>query len=547
MRLSQLLIGQLIDGKYRLVERLGQGGFGEVFLADHLIVDQVSRQVAIKLIEYEGTKAPRQIAELTASTQLDHPYLLRTFTPGHAKVTVAGHTVDLLYLVMELAESNLDRQISGGLLGAIDAREMLLHVASALAYLHSKKAVHRDVKPLNILRVGDRWKLADFGILRSLEGESTAMSEPLGSRYYMPPEAFDGEITPAWDAWSLGVTALEALTARLPYNDDDEDEYLRLLRTTDPDIPGGLPEPFDALIRGCLKRNRRERWTIKQILDALKRTPSTVIDPATVLVGSGCAFSSVARAAKAAKPGTRILVRPGVYSGTITFDKQLQLHALGAPGDVILEGLGGACIVIDAPDGLVQGFTIRSTPSEGRSGQGAIEFKRGRVVIDRCDISAQLPACVLVQSSAANPTIRRCRLRDGSEAGLVFQAEARGLVEDCEIVGHCRTGLWIADGADPVIRRTVVQRCGVRGVLISERGSGFLDRCTVRENSGPGVEIARDGRAIFRRCRVNGNSGPGIAAARGAEGAVLDCDLTNVGGPVCRFESARVLRAGNKE
>lgn len=214
---------------------------------------------------------------------------------------------------------------------------------------------------------------------------------------------------------------------------------------------------------------------------------------------------------------------------------------------VVLEGLGGARIVIDADDGLVQGFTIHSTATRDRSAHGAIEFRRGRATIDQCDIAARLPACVLVESAAANPTIRRCRMRDGHEAGLVFQRGARGLVGDCEIVGHSRTGLWIADDADPVVRRTIVQGCGVRGVLISERGVGFLERCTVRDNTGPGIKIARDGRAIFRRCRVHGNSGPGIHALKDAEGAVLDCDLTNGDGRACRFESAHVLRSGNKE
>ena len=143
--------------------------------------------------------------------------------------------------------------------------------------------------------------------------------------------------------------------------------------------------------------------------------------------------------------------------------------------------------------------------------------------------------CSLAPMNDLTPSSRRRRLRDRERGSWSGPASTPAPSSS------------IADDADPVIRRTLVHRCGVRGALISERGIGFLERCTVRDNKGPGIEIARDGRAIFRRCRVHDNSGPGIHALKGAEGAVLDCDLSTGDGPASRFESARVLQSGNRE
>jgi serine/threonine protein kinase len=131
--------------------------------------------------------------------------------------------------------------------------------------------VHRDLKPGNILKVNQQYKLADFGLIRTLNNKShTQTVHNSGTIIYMPPEAFKGDISSAWDLWSLGIMLIEMTTNQLPYNfNNDIHQLMAKVMNCDLQIPS-LPKEFKPIIEGCLQKDRKQRWTAQQVLNALQ-------------------------------------------------------------------------------------------------------------------------------------------------------------------------------------------------------------------------------------------------------------------------------------
>ncbi len=261
-----ILAGQVIDSKYHLETMLGTGGFGAVFRTNEVVRDRVLRQLAVKIIAPSGNPE-QQLGELIAATNLDHPHFIRSLAAGEYNFM----NISFLYLVMELAEYSLERQLERGTLKGDALKQAIVQIATALDYLHSeKKQVHRDLKPGNVLWVKNCWKISDFGTVRQLNTQSYLhTANPIGTIPYMPPEAFqDGTVSPAGDMWSLGITIVVALTGKLPYQFSQPTELLERVINYRLEIPSLAPE-FDGIVRGCLQRDWRQRWTAKQLLAAL--------------------------------------------------------------------------------------------------------------------------------------------------------------------------------------------------------------------------------------------------------------------------------------
>jgi hypothetical protein len=88
---------------------------------------------------------------------------------------------------------------------------------------------------------------------------------------YMPPESFDGMVSPAWDVWSLGILVMEALTGQKPFEATSQQQVIRLILTQEPIIPKGLPLPYDEVIRHCLIKDHHTRWSAEQVLEVVRQ------------------------------------------------------------------------------------------------------------------------------------------------------------------------------------------------------------------------------------------------------------------------------------
>jgi TonB family protein len=258
--------GRTVDGKFPLRRWLGGSDHSAVFLTDL----GGSQKAVIKLIA-ASLNSDRQLSRWAVAAKLSHPHLIRLFEMGRCRFD----GTPLLYLVMEYAEEDLSQIIPQRPLTPAEVGDMLPPVLDTLSYLHSKGLVHSRVRPSNILAVSDQLKLSTDGI--SARGESD--EKPSSLTIYDAPELASGEIFPAIDVWSLGVTLVAVLTQNPP--------ALRAKEQTeqkDPVVPDTIPEPFRSIAREALHRQVRQRCTIADI-KAWRRPqpPSTtpVVAPAS--------------------------------------------------------------------------------------------------------------------------------------------------------------------------------------------------------------------------------------------------------------------------
>ena len=181
----------LVLGNYRVLARLGTGGMGVVYKAEHL---RMRRPVAIKVLSFDHEDDPGVLArfysEIRAVAQLNHPNIVAAFDAGEQ----AGADPDLpvlYYFVMEYVEGlDLESYVrQNGPLAPAQACELMYQVASALAEAHRHSLVHRDIKPSNILVTPEsQAKLLDFGLARQVRNRMTERGTVLGTVEYLAPE-----------------------------------------------------------------------------------------------------------------------------------------------------------------------------------------------------------------------------------------------------------------------------------------------------------------------------------------------------------------------
>ncbi|TDD32502.1 serine/threonine protein kinase [Actinomadura sp. KC06] len=246
--------GLVLNGRYRLLERLAVGGMGEVWRAS----DEVAgHPVAVKLLRREFVSdmsaRGRFESEARFAAELRHPGIARAYDFGEQN----GRT----YLVMELvAGEPLDGILArdGGLpLEAV--LDLLVQAGRALTVAHRAGVVHRDVKPANLMVSPDGvLKITDFGIARQLAAASqTATGMVMGTAHYISPEQAQGlKLTPSADLYSLGVVAYECLTGAPPFDGSTPVEVaLRHVREAPAELPARFPPDARELIMEMLAKH----------------------------------------------------------------------------------------------------------------------------------------------------------------------------------------------------------------------------------------------------------------------------------------------------
>lgn len=255
---NQLLQGrgaELVLGPYVLLDRLGQGGMGQVFKARHRLMN---RTVALKIIRQELLAKPDAVQrfqrEIRMAAQLDHPHLVR----AHDAAQIGAIHI----LVMEYADgTDLQKLVrQSGPLPISQACEYIRQAALGLQYAMERGMVHRDIKPSNlqITAQGRVVKILDMGLARTQAGEGDADSGDaltqqrmiLGTPDYIAPEQISDarQVDSRADIYSLGCTLYFALTGQPPFPDGAWDEKLachrraepRPLEQLRPDVPGAL-------------------------------------------------------------------------------------------------------------------------------------------------------------------------------------------------------------------------------------------------------------------------------------------------------------------
>ena len=219
--------------------------------------------------------------------------------------------------------------------------------------------------------------------------------------------------------------------------------------------------------------------------------PTLVVDP----LHRGD-HTSIATAIKAAKPGTIIMVKPGLYQEGLVIDKPLEIIGQGAVDDVVIEVADRDVILFQATMGRIANVTLRQLGGEF----DAVDITRGRFDLEDCDITSQGLSCVAIHSGA-DPRLRRNRLHHSQESGVAVFEGGRGTLEDNDIFANALAGVSISEGGDPILRRNRIHDGKTSGVFVYEQGRGTLEDNDIFANALAGVSISEGGDPVLRHLR----------------------------------------------
>ncbi|MBL9016864.1 MAG: phosphate/phosphite/phosphonate ABC transporter substrate-binding protein [Myxococcales bacterium] len=231
-------------GRYRVVQLLGRGGMGDVYLASSQGVAGFEKQVVLKVLRPQGRHALDLLREAFIGVTLEHANIVQVLDLGEHE----GRYFIVMEYVRGLSFGQLlaDAEARGVRLPLRLTTRALGHVADALDHVHSvgDGIIHRDVSSSNVLLSLDgRVKLADFGVA-TLTGESKGSGGIVGKPAYLPPEAFDGtRPTQAWDVYALGVVLWKALAGRDPFRGSDASKIRAAVLAGPPPFPAGTDVP----------------------------------------------------------------------------------------------------------------------------------------------------------------------------------------------------------------------------------------------------------------------------------------------------------------
>jgi serine/threonine-protein kinase len=377
------MIGRTVS-HYRILEKIGSGGMGEIYLAEDT---KLERQVALKFLPRhliaDMEARERFKREAQAAAALNHPNIVTVYEIGEHEGQVfiameyaAGQT--LKELISEGADPRVCHDIDGNQkkgehkgspLPITQVIDIAAQIAAGLAAAHAKNIVHRDIKPQNILIDKDgRIKILDFGLAK-LKGASplTQESFTMGTVHYMSPEQGLGkEVDPRSDIWSLGIVLYQLVSGKLPFRGEyDQAVIYAILNEETPPLgikatPAGAG--LEKVIRRCLAKKRHERYPSAEALATALRGLDNAKETTRPETGTRRKFSR--RALLTAIP---LLLLTGILGfitlnprafvtmkrflgmGTIPHDRHLAVLPLhsSAGGDAALMADGFTAVITD--------------------------------------------------------------------------------------------------------------------------------------------------------------------------------------------------------
>src|SRR4051812_16647742 len=251
----------LIDGRYRVIKRLGSGGMADVYLVED---QQLGRRVALKLL-YRRLAQDVQFVErfrreASSAAQLQHPNIVSIFDRGEWDGTY--------YIAMEYIEGRTLKQIvrERGPAPPDAAVDIVLQILRAARFAHQRGVVHRDIKPHNVLIDEEgRVKVADFGIARAGASDMTETGSVMGTAQYLSPEQAQGKPVDARsDLYSIGIVLYEMLTGTVPF-DGESPVTVALKQVSEAPVPPRVRNPevpatLDAVVMRAMEKDPARRY-----------------------------------------------------------------------------------------------------------------------------------------------------------------------------------------------------------------------------------------------------------------------------------------------
>jgi len=376
---EDVLVGRTLDGRYRLIRRLGRGGMGAVYEAEHLSLES---RVAIKVLQSslstDEKYRKRFLREARAASAIESLNVVRSSDFG---ATEDG----LLYFAMELMQGqDLEQQLAGG--SKLDwsrFEPIIRQVNSAVGAAHKRGVIHRDIKPSNcFLCKTDAWpplvKVLDFGIAKvnatSIDGETpvatletlTATNELFGTIAYMAPELIEGQPADVRsDIYALGVLMFRALTGKLPFTSSNVYKVLQQhvatpvpsLRALVPEIPAAVES---VVFRAMAKRPEHRYQSVAALEVALASAREGVIEP-SVAVLSGQTEVLPREASSVDALPSMIATQPGADAFMQRIDDPGSLVSARSPRSSLLATLA-LTIIVASSTAMALSWSSRPDP-----------------------------------------------------------------------------------------------------------------------------------------------------------------------------------------
>ena len=279
--------GSVVDGRYRVLRRIGAGGMADVWLADD---EHLQRRVALKILhrrfaqDREFVERFRREAESAAG--LHHPNIVAVFDRGEVEGTY--------YIAMQYLEGRSLKQLIDVGLTPEQSVYLIRQVLEGARFAHRHGVVHRDLKPQNVI-VDDEGKavVTDFGIARAGVSEITQTGSVMGTPHYLSPEQAQGEeVTPVSDLYSIGVMLYEALTGRVPFEGESAVAVAMKQVSQTPQRPSSIrPEvspALDSVVMRALEKSPGDRF---QTADAFVAALDNALRAGDELRGGTAAFA----------------------------------------------------------------------------------------------------------------------------------------------------------------------------------------------------------------------------------------------------------------
>ncbi len=270
-----------LESGYRMIRRIGQGSFGEVWLSEA----PGGVEVALKIVRIPAGQRIREkeIRSLDLMKRMRHPFLMQ--------VQAFWILEEQIVIAMELGDKSLRdlARESDSIIQQSELIRYMLEAAEGIDYLHREHVVHRDIKPENLLLLKNHVKVADFGLARFMDdsGWSVGATQVAGSPLYMAPEGWVGKPVPASDQYSLAMTYCLLRMGRAPFESTSVAAVMHEHLHGQPKFEG-LPLPEQVVLRRALAKQPEERFaTCSEMVHALAQAAASEVTPKQSLPVTG--------------------------------------------------------------------------------------------------------------------------------------------------------------------------------------------------------------------------------------------------------------------
>ena len=269
---DRLTPDEIVDGRYKILSRLGSGGMADVYCAEDM---QLGRKVALKMLyrrfAEDSEFVERFRREASSAAGLQHPNVVAVYDRGEEDGTQ--------YIAMEYVEGRSLKDVvrSDGPLDPARAIDLVAQILRAARFAHKRGIVHRDLKPHNVIvSADDRAKVTDFGIARAGASDMTQTGSIMGTAQYLSPEQAQGlPVSPQSDLYSVGIVLYELLTARVPFDGESAVAIALQQVGAEPVSPSqlnpGVTHELEQVVLRALEKDPAKRFAdADEFLEALE-------------------------------------------------------------------------------------------------------------------------------------------------------------------------------------------------------------------------------------------------------------------------------------